>query len=71
MTKKATIQTIINIPAEDYKSFRTLYPAYGTWTWFVRECLASFLDLHSEDPNDLIKEVVRDIKERREVDGRG
>lgn len=59
--KKVRILTVV--PKEDYDTFRELYPAYGAWTWFVRECLVHFNELHKETPTDLLREAMVEVKE--------
>ena len=55
------------IPDEDYETFRANYPGYGDWTHFVRECLRLFNELHTaETHEDLIKTVVKEVKEDME-----
>ena len=61
MLKKAA-----HIPKEDYDIFKENYPGYGSWTWFVRECLRRFNDLHKETPKELIRIVVEGVKEDME-----
>ncbi len=54
---------MVHVPIEDYKTFKTNYPGYGSWTWFVRECLRRINDLHAESPAELIATVVEGVKE--------
>ena len=39
----------------------------GSFTWFVRECMLNFNDLHKDSPADLIRSVVEAVKE--EIEG--
>ena len=51
------------VPNEDYETFLMNYPAYGAKTWFIRECLRRFNELHTDIPDDLIKTVAEGVKE--------
>ena len=57
---------VAHVPSEDYDTFRVNHPAYGAWTWFVRECLQRFNELHMETPGELIQTVVEGIEEDME-----
>lgn len=57
---------VAHVPKEDYEVFRSNYPAYGAWTWFVRESLRRFNELHTESPEDLIQTAVEGIREGME-----
>lgn len=56
-------QTIVFVATEDYKEFRQIHPGQGAWSWFVRECLRRYNDLHSTNPEELLDLVVESVKE--------
>ncbi len=61
--KRKTTQTIVQVPTEDYLEFKRNHPAHGSWSWFVRECVRRFNDLHSTKPDELLSLVVESVKE--------
>ena len=56
-------QTVVWIPIEDHEAFKRIQPAEGSWSWFVRECVKRYIDLHTEEPERLIDMVVGSIRE--------
>ena len=56
-------QTVVWIPVEDYEAFKRIHPAGGSWSWFVRECVKRYIDVHSEEPEKLIGMVVESVRE--------
>ena len=59
---KGTSQVVVNIPTEDYAEFKRNYPAHGSLTWFIRECIRRYNDIHAEKPEELIGMVVESIR---------
>ena len=62
MVKKRMQQAIVRVPIEDYEEFKANYPAYGSWSWFVREILVRFNDLHKGDTEELLTEIATTMK---------
>ena len=54
---------VVYVPTADYKTFKENYPALGSWSWFVRECLHRFNDLHLDNVDEILNETVSGIKE--------
>ena len=53
----------VTVPKDDYKIFKANYPSHGSWSWFVRECLRRFNDLHMGNTGELLDETVKGLKE--------
>jgi hypothetical protein len=53
---------MVKIPTEDFEIFRKNYPYFGAWTWFVRECVRRFNDLHPNNTDEILDETVSGIK---------
>ena len=62
-----THRILVKIPLHDWETFKENYPMQGSFTWFVRECMLNFNDLHKDSPADLIRSVVEAVKE--EIEG--
>lgn len=50
---------VIRLPKDDVEWFETTYPAYGSWTWFIRTALHMFRLEHEEVPDDIIKRAIQ------------
>ena len=62
MGDAATIKKIVELPRESVEKFESLYPQRGAWTWFIREVLIRFVELHNvSDRDELINLALQDI----------
>ena len=68
MAKEGLTQTIVKVPTEDYRTFRRYHSGQGAWTQFVREALRLYNELCLDDPEEIMNEVVKTIKEEMKGD---
>jgi len=54
---------MVKVPTADYKIFKSNYPAHGSWTWFVRESLRRFNDLHLGNTDEILDQAVKGVME--------
>lgn len=61
MSKPHLVQKVLSVPKDDAQWFEENYPDYGAWTWWVRESLRKFRELHEITPREIMNEAQGEV----------
>lgn len=51
----------VEVDKEDYERFKSIRPAHGSWSWFVREALKRYVALHETNSDELLELAIKDL----------
>lgn len=62
MPQNDMVTRTLALPREDLEAFQAHHPGHGAFSWFVREALKRYNELHTIDADDLIQAAVGEIR---------
>ena len=51
----------VEVDKELFERFKSLRPAHGSWSWFVRAALERYVQLHETNEDELLDLAIKDL----------